>query len=142
MNKKVLFRKFVEFTTSVHNVTHELRKKSKSDTVTPVQYGILEYLYVNEPVTPSEISDCQKISMPNTSRELKKLSEKKLIEKVEDEGDRRKQYIRLSKDGKKMMDSSFHILEAQFLARLQDASEEDLEEIQRAMDILHTKIFY
>lgn len=142
MNKKVLFHKFVAFTTSVHNVTHELTKNSKPDTITPVQYGILEYLYVSQPVTPSEISECQKMSMPNTSRELKKLSEKNLIEKVEDDEDRRKHYICLSKDGKKMMDSSFRILEAQFLARLQDASEEDLEDIERAVDILHTKIFY
>ncbi|WP_349654930.1 SMC-Scp complex subunit ScpB [Neobacillus sp. 114] len=89
----------MSFTTSVHRVTHELIQNAKSDSITQVQYNILEYITVNQPVTLSDISDCQHISMPNTSREVKKLSEKNLIEKISDTLDRRKQYIRLSKDG-------------------------------------------
>ncbi|MFT8320135.1 MAG: MarR family winged helix-turn-helix transcriptional regulator [Bacillus sp. (in: firmicutes)] len=142
MNKKDLFQKFVAFTTSVHQVTHELTKDAKSDTVTPVQYSILEHIYIHQPVTISEISDCQHMSMPNTSRELKKLLEKKLIEKGEDTKDRRKQLIRLSKGGETMMNHVFMHIEARFLQRIQDASQEELAEIDRALDLLHTKVFF
>ncbi|ALC87190.1 MULTISPECIES: MarR family winged helix-turn-helix transcriptional regulator [Bacillaceae] len=142
MNKNNLFHKFVAFTTSVHRVTHELTKNAKLDTITPVQYNILEYVYVSQPVTPSEISDCQYMSMPNTSRELKKLSEKNLIDKFGDIEDRRKQYIRLSKEGETMMNSAFQLIESDFLKRIKDASKEDLEEIEKALDILHKKVFY
>lgn len=142
MDKKDLFHKFVTFTASVHRVTHEISKNTKSDTITPVQYGILEYLYISQPVTPSEISDCQYLSMPNTSRELKKLSEKKLIEKFGDGEDRRKQYIRLSRDGEILMKSAFNFIENHFLNRIKDASKEDLEDIAHALDILHKKVFY
>ncbi|MDF2067455.1 MarR family winged helix-turn-helix transcriptional regulator [Bacillus sp. Cr_A10] len=142
MNKNNLFHKFVAFTTSVHRVTHELTKNAKLDTITPVQYNILEYVYVSQPVTPSEISDCQYMSMPNTSRELKKLSEKNLINKFGDIEDRRKQYIRLSKEGETMMNSAFQLIESDFLKRIKDASKEDLEEIEKALDILHKKVFY
>ncbi|OKL36902.1 MarR family winged helix-turn-helix transcriptional regulator [Domibacillus mangrovi] len=142
MDKKALFDKFVSFTTSVHRTTHELTQNVKSDSITPVQYSILEYITVSQPVTPSEISDCQHISMPNTSRELKKLSEKNLIEKLNDTEDRRKQYIRLSKEGETMMNEAFSSIECRFLNRIQNASKEDLEDIDRALDILQTKLLY
>ncbi|WHY87094.1 MarR family transcriptional regulator [Neobacillus novalis] len=142
MDKKALFFKCVSFTTSVHRVTHELTQNAKSDSITPVQYSILEYITVSQPVTLSDISDCQHISMPNTSREVKKLSEKNLIEKISDTEDRRKQYIRLSKDGEIMMNEAFACVESRFQNRIQNASKEDLEDIERALDILQTKLFY
>ncbi|MCH6267160.1 MarR family winged helix-turn-helix transcriptional regulator [Neobacillus citreus] len=141
MDKKALFLKCVSFTTSVHRVTHELTRNAKSDSITPVQYNILEYITVNQPVTLSDISDCQHISMPNTSREVKKLSEKNLIEKISDSEDRRKQYIRLSKDGEIMMNEAFACVESRFQNLIQNASKEDLEDINHAIDILQTKLF-
>jgi DNA-binding MarR family transcriptional regulator len=142
MDKKDLFHKFVTFTTSVHRVKHELTKDAKSDILTPVQYSILEYIAVSQPVTLSQIRDCQNMSMPNASREVKKLSEKNLIIRMENNEDRRKQYICLSKDGENIINVAFQCIEAQFLNRIQDASTEELKDIDRALDILHTKLFY
>ncbi|MDQ0199318.1 MarR family winged helix-turn-helix transcriptional regulator [Neobacillus ginsengisoli] len=142
MDKKALFFKCVSFTASVHQVTHELTQNAKSDSITQVQYKILEYITVSQPVTLSDISECLHISMPNTSRELKKLSEKNLIEKIGDTEDRRKQYIRLSKEGETMMNAAFASIESRFLNRINNASKEDLVDIDRALDILQTKLFY
>ena len=142
MDNKALFNKCIALLTSVHRVTHELTQNAKSDSITPVQYKILEYITVSQPVTPSEISDCQNMSMPNTSRELKKLSEKKLIEKLSDTEDRRKQYICLSIEGEILMKEAFATIESRFLDRIQNASKEDLHEIDQALDILQTKLFY
>lgn len=142
MDKNALFYKLVSFTSSVHQVTHELTKNAKSDSISQVQYNILEYISVSQPVTPSEINDCQNMSMPNTSRELSKLSKKKLIEKINDTEDRRKQYIRLSDDGEAMMNEAFATIESRFLNRIENASQEDLEDMERAIDILQTKLFY
>lgn len=141
VDKKAFFHKFVAFTTAVHQVTHEITKDVKSAAVTPVQYGILEYIAVSQPVTPSQISDCMHMSMPNTSRELKKLSDKKLCEKIDVAEDRRKQFIRLSREGQVMMNEAFARVEARFLKRIQDASEEELDEIDRALDVLASTVF-
>lgn len=142
MENNILFNKCISFITSVHRVTHELAKNSKPDSITPIQYKILEYITVNRPVTPSEISDCQHLSMPNTSRELKKLSEKNLIKKISDTADRRKQYIRLTEEGEAMMCVTFKSLESLFLSRLQNASKEDLQDIEHSIDILNTRLFF
>lgn len=142
MDNKELFYKLVSFTGSVHRVSHELTKDAKPDSISQVQYKILEYIAVNQPVTPSEINDCQNMSMPNTSRELSKLHEKKLIEKIMDSKDRRKQTIRLSHEGESVMNEAFATIESQFLNRIQNASNEDLKDIESALDTLQNKLFY
>jgi len=141
VDKKELFYNFVSFTTSIHRVAHEITKNVKSDSISQVQYNILEYIAVNQPVTPSDINDCQNMAMPNTCRELKKLSEKKLIEKINHPQDRRKQTVRLSKDGEAMMNEAFLTIESRFLKRIESASQADLEDISRAIDILQKKLF-
>ncbi|GAV15588.1 MULTISPECIES: MarR family winged helix-turn-helix transcriptional regulator [Paenibacillus] len=141
MDKKALFHQFVSFTTSVHEVTHELTRDIKPEDITPVQYRILEYIAVSQPVTLSQISDCMHMSMPNTSRELKKLTEKHLCEKLESTDDRRKQLIQLSEAGQAMMDEAFGRISERFFERIKNSSEEDLKDIQRALEILQSHVF-
>jgi MarR family transcriptional regulator, teicoplanin-associated locus regulator len=141
VDKKALFHQFVSFTTSVHEVTHELTRDIKPEDITPVQYRILEYIAVSQPVTLSQISDCMHMSMPNTSRELKKITEKDLCEKLESTDDRRKQMIQLSKAGQAMMDEAFGRISERFFERIKNSSEEDLKDIQRALEILQSHVF-
>ncbi|MCR8844330.1 MarR family transcriptional regulator [Paenibacillus sp. SC116] len=141
MDKEALFQQFVNFTTSVHEVTFELTKDVKPEDITPLQYSILEYIAVSQPVTLSQISECKHISMPNTSRELKKLTDKQLCEKFEVPDDRRKQLIRLSESGQTMMNTAFEQIGARFLERIKDVSSEELQDIQHALNILQSKVF-
>lgn len=142
MDKKAMFNKFVAFTAAVHQISNEMTKDVKSVAVTTVQYKILEYLAVSQPATLSDISECMHMSMPNTSRELRKLGEKQLCEKITDAEDRRKQFIRLSARGEAMMNEIFERIESRFDERLQHISEEELKEIEHALDLLHAKVFY
>ncbi|MDM5350598.1 MarR family transcriptional regulator [Lysinibacillus sphaericus] len=141
MDKSSLFHQFVTFTASVHQVTHELSQNVTVANITPLQYKILEYIKVSQPVTPTEISECQHMSLPNTSRELRKLQGQNLIEKYNDTEDRRKQYIRLSIEGDKMMEEAFACIEERFLQLIQHASQEDIKDIQHALTILEQKVF-
>ncbi|MEK4513453.1 MarR family transcriptional regulator [Paenibacillus anaericanus] len=142
MDKNYIFQKFVAFTAAVHQVTSEITKDVKSEAITPVQYKILEYIAVSQPVTISEISECMLMSMPNTSRELRKLNEKQLCEKITDNEDRRKQFIRLSEKGEDMMNEVFAHVKSRFDERIKDISEKELKEIEQALDLLHRKVFY
>jgi len=139
--KKALFYEMVSFLTSVHETMYTITKELPLGDITRVQYGMLEYIAVAQPVTLSEISDCKHISMPNTSRELKKLTDKGMCEKSEAEGDKRKQYIRLSPKGQTFMDAAFAHMEKKFLERIGPVSGEELEQIAEAMAVLRTKVF-
>jgi DNA-binding MarR family transcriptional regulator len=142
MDKTALFQKVINLTTSMHQVTHELTKEVKSTfSVTPVQYTILELITVRQPLTLSEICDCLDLSMPNASRELRKLTEHDLCEKVVAVDDKRKHFIRLSEKGQAMMNAAFQGIEARFLERIQDVSEEDLAQIEVAIEVLQNKVF-
>ncbi|MGD2196475.1 MarR family transcriptional regulator [Lysinibacillus fusiformis] len=141
MDKSSLFHQFVTFTANVHQVTHELTQNVTVANITPLQYKILEYIKVSQPVTPTEISECQHMSLPNTSREIRKLQDQNLIEKWNDTEDRRKQYIRLSIEGEKMMEAAFACIEERFLQLIQHATQEDIKDIQHALTILEQKVF-
>ncbi|MFC6452747.1 MULTISPECIES: MarR family winged helix-turn-helix transcriptional regulator [Paenibacillus] len=82
------------------------------------------------------------MSMPNTSRELKKLCEKQLCEKFDAPDDRRKQLYRLTSGGERMMNEAFKLIEARFLQRIREASDSDLKEMDHAMDILNSKVLH
>lgn len=142
MDNNTLFQKFVAFTTAVHQITSDITKDVKSEALTPVQYKILEYIAVSQPVTLSEISDCMNMSMPNTSREVKKLTGKQLCNRITDPGDRRKQGITLSAAGQDMMNEAFRHIGVRFDERTRHLTEAERQEIERALDLLQEKVFY
>ena len=142
MDKNAIFQKFVSFTAAVHQISNDMTKDVKSDDITTLQYKILEYIAVSQSATLSDISECMNMSMPNTSREVRKLVEKQLCEKIVDDKDRRKQFIRLSAKGEEMMNDVFRRIETRFVERLQNVSDDELKEIERALDLIHAKVFY
>ncbi|WP_037286556.1 MarR family winged helix-turn-helix transcriptional regulator [Saccharibacillus sacchari] len=141
MDHGTLFQKFVAFTADLHEVSHELTRGVKNEDVTPVQYKILEYMMVSQPVTPSEIADCVDLSLPNTSRELRKLTEKRLCEKATDDVDRRRQLFRLSTDGQAMMGRVFAQAQQGFEQRIAGLTEDELKELEEALELLQKKVF-
>lgn len=142
MDNHTLFQNFITFTAAVHRVQHDLTKEAKPDELTALQYSMLEHIAVSQPLTPSDISDCFHMSMPNTSRELTKLVQKGLIEKRESEEDRRKLHIHLSKAGAVMMNEAFQFIEARFAERIGRISNEEQDVIFHALNMLHQKVFY
>ena len=142
MNQDLLFNKFVLFMTNVHQLTTDLSKGVKTEDITPMQYKILEYIMISQSVTITEISDCMHMSLPNTSRELRKLVEKDLCEKLPDTTDRRKHYIQLTEKGITMMQEAFRKIQLEFEDRIKNLSEEELKEIDRAVDVLQNKVFF
>ncbi|WP_107839583.1 MarR family winged helix-turn-helix transcriptional regulator [Metasolibacillus meyeri] len=142
MDKHGLFQQFVAFTATLHQVTQALTQNVKLDNITALQYKILEYVKICPAVTATEISDFLHISLPNMSRELRKLQEQRLIEKMNDPADRRKHVIRLTAEGEKMMTAAFAHIEEQFLQLIHDASSKDVEAISGALALLEQKVFH
>lgn len=141
MDKKALFQQLIAFITDVHQMKHEVTKGFSIEDITPAQYGILEFIAVSQPVTVSEISECKDMSMPNTSRELKKLSDKSLCLKYDAEEDKRKQYVRLAPKGEELMGNAFAHMEDWMGERIRGLPSEELEQLSQAMELLRSTIF-
>ncbi|NOU81756.1 MarR family transcriptional regulator [Paenibacillus sp. LMG 31459] len=142
MDNNQLFQKFVAFSAAVHQITNDITKDVKSEALTPLQYKILEYIAVSQPVTLSEVSDCMQMSMPNTSREVKKLSEKGVCTRITDPDDRRKQGITLSAAGEALMNEAFQQIAVRFEQRIAGITAAERKEIEQALDLLQQKVFY
>ncbi|SFE80840.1 DNA-binding transcriptional regulator, MarR family [Paenibacillus catalpae] len=141
VSKDTVFRQMISHIAASHQLHYDMTKDLPMDDITPLQYEILEFLSVKQPITLSEISECKGISMPNTSREIRKLTEKGLCEKTGDGEDRRKQYIRLSSLGEERMGLAFEHMRKLFLQQIEHASDEEVARISEALDVLGATIF-
>ena len=142
MDKNHFFHAVISFTGNVHASTHSLMKDTRSNEITPQQHSILEYIFFNKAVTASQVADCLNISLPNTSRELKKLSELELIARKPDEKDRRKTTIKLSDPGQDLMLRTFERIQNKFWEQAGQLSENEMELIISSMKILEKKVFF
>ncbi|MCF6248903.1 MAG: MarR family winged helix-turn-helix transcriptional regulator [Desulfobacula sp.] len=142
MNKNIFFQAIISFIGNVHANTHSLMKDARSNEITPQQHSILEYVFFSKAVTTSQVADCLNISLPNASRELKKLSRLKLIVKEIDEKDRRKSTISLSEQGKNLMLHTFERIQKNFWEQAGPLSEDEMQLITSSMKVLETKVFF
>ncbi|PCK20459.1 transcriptional regulator [Bacillus pumilus] len=141
MKNPQFFKEFVAFATTFSERKHDLMNKVKPSDLTPLQYLILEQLAVSEPLTPSQIADCQHMSLPNVSRELKKLHEKQFIDRQEDQDDKRKHVIMLSEKGQACMNEAFQQIESMLIDSLSPSDIEQMDEIVQALRLLNQTIF-
>lgn len=141
MDKNKFFQSVIGFIANMRASTHFLIKDAQSDKVTPQQNAILEHLFFSNGVTTSQVADCLNISLPNTSRELKKLTQLDLIVKKSDPKDRRKATIILSEPGRKLMLQTFERIQKIFWEQTGELSEDEMRSIVSAMGLLEKKMF-
>ncbi len=142
MDKNHFFQTVINFIGNVHSSTHFLTKDARSNKITPQQYSILEYVFFNKAVTTSQVADCLNISVPNASRELKKLFKLDFIVKESNVNDRRKTTISLSEPGQNLMLRTFERIQKNFWKQAGELSEDEMKSIISSMDVLGKKVFF
>jgi DNA-binding MarR family transcriptional regulator len=142
MDKNLFFQAVMNFIGNMHSSTHLLTKDARSNNITPQQHSILEYVFFNNEVTTSQVADCLNISVPNASRELKKLFKLDLIVKESNEKDRRKTTISLSPQGQNLMLRTFERIQKNFWELSGELSGDEMESIISSMDVLNKKVFF
>ena len=142
MDKNQFFQNIISFIGNVHASTHSLMKDARSNKITPQQHSILEYIFFNKAVTTSQVADCLNISLPNASRELKKLSGLEFTVKEANEKDRRKTTISLSEPGQNLMLRTFERIQKNFWEQAGQLSEDEMRSIMSSMNILEKKVFF
>jgi len=107
----MLEQKFIEsmfrFFFASETTLHKLMEKTKPEELTTIHYKILEYLYFNSSTDISGLANCLYLSLPNTSREIKKLIAANYVMKSVDIHDKRRYFLHLSKKGRLLMDQIF-----------------------------------
>ncbi len=142
MDKNQFFQAVINFIGNMHSSTHFLTKDARSNKITPQQHSILEYIFFSKAVTTSQVADCLNISLPNASRELKKLFKLDLIERQSHVKDRRKTTISLSEPGQNLMLRTFERIQKNFWNQAGELSGDEMKSIISSMDVLEKKVFF
>lgn len=121
-------------------VLYQIRKDLKPEGITQGQMEILEYIFYNGKANLSHISDCLYMSMPNASREVKKLTEKGFLTKDYDEEDKRTHKIVLSDKGQAVMKEVFEACVRRVQERYKDL--EDVEETTALVQAVTKKVLF
>lgn len=141
MLRKEFMQLLFEYFAESQKTLFDLTKKSRADNLTSIQYNILEYLYFNDGKGLSKLADCMYLSLPNASREVKKLNNVSLLKKIQDTNDKRKTYIYLTDEGKELMDKCFSTMTSHLEGKLKNLTEKDQIELEQNMINIMSKLF-
>jgi len=123
-----------------NKLSYELLEEIKPEGITSVQFTILQYLSDGQRITLSQISCCLGTSVPNTSREVKKLFEKSLIQKIPDEHDKRASLISLSPTGAELMNAAFTRLKKNIAVKYAHLESGEIDEVIMALALISEKL--
>lgn len=141
MLREEFIKTLFEFFAASQKTLFEMTKLTKPETLTQIHYNILEYLYFNDGKSLSDLADCMYLSMPNASREVKKLKEKNMVKKVDDITDKRKHYIFLSDEGRTLMKETFDSMIIHLESKFISLDKNDQVELEGYMQKIIKKLF-
>jgi len=132
---------FLELIGNVHQITFEVRRDLKPEYLTQIQYNIMEYLFMHDGVSMGPLAECLYLSLPNASREVKKLVQLELLYKKSSESDKRVTNIFLTDTGRQLMTESFSKIMTGINERYSDLTDDELKTLAQCIRLLKDKLF-
>lgn len=140
MTNQQLPRQLVEFAIAFNKMSHQLLTAVRPEGMTPLHFELLHFLLTEQVATLTQIAQCVGMSLPNTSREIRKLQEKQLVGKTADKQDKRVQYVSLSPAGLELMQASSLKLEQLVKERYDGLNETEAAAVSEAIAVLSGKL--
>ena len=141
MTKDDLINRTGQLISKIHAFETSLGGQGGDHEVTALQLDLLQILYFTGRKNLSSLSQCLNINLPNSSREVKKLTNTGFIEKKISLDDKRKTDLTLSEKGKSKVESSLDEMKNQFFDTSKNWSPERIESCINAIDVLENEIF-
>ncbi|MBI9101109.1 MAG: MarR family transcriptional regulator [Spirochaetales bacterium] len=141
MDKDQIFYATAAFISDIHNLEQSLSTLVERDELTPLQHNLMRILYFSTPKTLSSLSECMNMNMPNTSREVKKLTQINLVHKSQGADDRRIVELSLTEEGKSKVEKSLEQMKNAFFKRKKEWSDEDQRKFLDSLTIVSEELF-
>ncbi len=133
MNRNLSLNAFVVLMRASKSVEERIKKDIKSYGVSITEFTILEALYHKGDLTVNQICDAVLINSGSMTYVIDKLQQRGLLERITSEEDRRVIHVRITNQGKELMDDIFPQHEKVIEKVFKDVSPEELESV---IDIL------
>ncbi len=139
MNKDYLFNRIVGLISGLHGLEAKL-SSDKTDDVTALQMNLLMILFFSSYSSMSSLSKCLGINLPNCSREVKKLTNMKLVKKNVSASDKRKTELSLTDIGRKRVESFLNEMKDNFFKEKQNWTDEKIKKCVENIDNIERDI--
>ena len=113
-----------------------LQQGVQPSALTPLQWEMLQVVAAAGETSLSQICECTKQSLPNGSRELKKLVLGGWIQKQQSPFDRRESVLSLSPSGGALVHQAYGQLKASLREHLADRTPQEWQELARALGVV------
>ncbi|MBI1802195.1 MAG: MarR family transcriptional regulator [Chloroflexi bacterium] len=117
-----------------HLRAHIRSQKDRQFTIP--QFRVLAYLHYHAAGTLSDLALSQGVSLPTMSKLVGSLVQRKLVERKGNSEDRRKLKLKLTREGTRVYDASLQSTRQYVAAKLELLSENQLEGLTQALDLL------
>lgn len=124
--------------TAIVRTARRLRQEAASETsgLTPTSVAALATIERHGPLTPSEIAAIERVKRPTITRTLGCLEREGLIDRSLDPTDRRSALVSVNAAGRERLRRLRGRKNAYLARRMRDLSDEDVETLERAAEIL------
>lgn len=113
---------------------------AKPDMLTPVQFEVLQVIGHQSNVSLSSLCVCTKLSLPNGSREVRKLTELGLVSKTSSANDKRQTFLALTELGQTVLGGAYQKLSAEAWGRYGHYSTVELDDLAQCLRKLTSKL--
>ena len=135
-----LFADFARLIADIHNLEDLLMQEISAPGLTDLQHRLLQVVYFDGRRTPGEISHCLGSNLPNTSREVKKLAEKGLLEKSPSPQDRRSVLVDLTPEGRRTIENLLERMMDQYFRWNGMPDSDSIRKTRKAIRILQKRV--
>jgi DNA-binding MarR family transcriptional regulator len=124
--------------TAIVRTARRLRQEAAAETsgLTPTSVAALATIERHGPMTPSEIAEIERVKRPTITRTLGCLEREGLIERAPDPDDRRSALVSINGAGRERLRRLRKRKNAYLARRMRDLSEDEVETLERAAEIL------
>lgn len=142
MTKDDLFNRTARLIAKIHDFETKFSDQGGDGEITALQYDLMQILFFSGKKNLSGLSHCLNINLPNSSREVKKLTTMGFIEKNKSLEDKRKTEITLTEKGILKIESSLAVMKEQFFSQSTDWSPERIKRCISSIDSLEKELFF
>lgn len=133
-----LTERAAQLRTAIVRTARRLRQEAASEVsgLTPTSVAALATIERHGPMTPSEIADIERVKRPTITRTLGCLEREGLIDRTPDPDDRRSALVSVNGAGRERLRRLRKRKNAYLARRMRDLSDEEVETLERAAEIL------
>ncbi|MDA3957667.1 MarR family transcriptional regulator [Oceanispirochaeta sp.] len=141
MTEDDVFQRVAAFISNIHTLESDLAQLIQDNELTSLQQDLLRILYFSGPRNLSSLSTCMNMNLPNSSREVKRLSEAGLILKENSLLDKRVTELSLSDSGRRKVEEGLEKMKASLFSSSGEWTTRRVERVLASLTILEEELF-